>query len=259
MRPSPFLIIPNARLHSTASLSRHMDSAQAPLPTAVDGNVSVNVAEAMPAETSRPKPPKDDNDDPFKVDPNDPRLLAARTIRPGWAAFPLKDWNPHKHKPQFAQLVAEAQRRLPGLKCKNWPVTKIVEWLAANDDDGTAVNFPRVSSEDASSHGSAGGSKSVKRSSADAFGHHNGSSSSSASVDADERAEMAARRRRAELAAEAEKDQLVNAKMVSLEQAAEKLAACPAAADPSMHALLLRRKEQVRAQTMSKEASYVAQ
>jgi hypothetical protein len=235
-----------------------MDSAHAPLPTAVDGNVSVNVAEALSTETSKPKPPNDDNDDPFKVDPNDPRLLAARTIRPGWAAFPLKDWNPHKHKPQFAQLVAEAQRRLPGLKCKNWPVTKIVEWLAANDDDGTAVNFPRVSSDDASAHGSAGGSKSVKRSSADAFGGHNGaSSSSSASVDADERAEMAARRRRAELAAEAEKDQLVNAKMVSLEQAAEKLAACPAAVDPSMHALLLRRKEQVGSCTQIHEALLV--
>jgi hypothetical protein len=211
-------------------------------PVAADAEVPVDEASADATETSTSTPMKDDaSEDPFNVDPNDPRFLAAQTIRPGWAAVPLKDWNPHKHKPQFAQLVAEAQRRLPGLKCKNWPVTKIVDWLAANGDDGSAVNFPRVSSDDAAAHAAAAaGGKGVKRSSGDAL------VGDPPSVDADERAEMAARRRRAELAAEAEKDQLVNAKMLSLEKAAEKLAACPAAADPSMHSLLQRRKEQVK-------------
>jgi hypothetical protein len=210
-------------------------------PVAADAEVPVDEASADATETSTSTPMKDDaSEDPFNVDPNDPRFLAAQTIRPGWAAVPLKDWNPHKHKPQFAQLVAEAQRRLPGLKCKNWPVTKIVDWLAANGDDGSAVNFPRVSSDDAAAHAAAAGGRGVKRSSGDAL------VGDPPSVDADERAEMAARRRRAELAAEAEKDQLVNAKMLSLEKAAEKLAACPAAADPSMHSLLQRRKEQVK-------------
>lgn len=222
-----------------------MSSEEAPIaadPEApvAEASIAAGAEEASAAETSTSTPMKDE--DQFHVDPNDPRFLAAQTIRPGWAAVPLKDWNPHKHKPQFAQLVAEAQRRLPGLKCKNWPVTKIVDWLAANGDDGSAVNFPRVSSDDAAAHAAAGGGKGAKRSGADAFG---GGYLGAAAGDADERLEMAARRRRAELAAEAEKDQLVNAKMLSLEQAAEKLAACPAAVDPSMHALLMRRKEQV--------------
>lgn len=155
----------------------------------------------------------------------DPRAAAARTIKPGWAPVALTSWYPHKHKPQLNHLITEAQRRLPGLRCKNWTAPKLVEWLTANADDGTA-SYSRGDISSTPAHldiPTGAGTPLVLAKSPLKPKAKRGAEFEASCIVADERAEAAAKRRKAEVDAESAKDELIDSKMAALEKVEAKL------------------------------------
>jgi hypothetical protein len=67
------------------------------------------------------------------------RLDAARSIRRGWKALPLKDWKPREDKPKIKHLRAaalERNPRLPELRTSQ----DYVNWLSTHDVPDDAVD-----------------------------------------------------------------------------------------------------------------------
>lgn len=163
-------------------------------------------------------------------DSNAARVAAARTIKPGWVHIPLTEWKPTKSKPQLEHLMAEATRRLPTIKCKNWSSQKLVHWLSQNADDGTAVKYPRVPSTKAAAEAgeAGGGSGEPPPAAMPAFvapvtKKRVATMEVDEKVVADEHAAAAAKRRKAECEAEAASDQLIESKLLALGKACEML------------------------------------